>query len=109
MNKYEIIESIKILNESFNSDFLQINKININTNLFKKIIKKKKSKELMNIFKNFKNIQKTSSSSSQTQSQSSNQSSSSPEIDDSIAVTNFSIPSSIYNQNSNQIRNQINK
>jgi hypothetical protein len=101
MDKAEIIESIRILNETINSNFLKINDIKIDMNIFKKMISEKKNKTKK--YKYEKNEEQTnenmnfSPSSSSQKSQSSKSSTSSTDIiDDSIEVTNFAIPSSIY-------------
>lgn len=95
MNKNEIIDSIRILNESLNSDFLKINDIKIDTNILRKIIREKKAKKEI-YEENYK-----SSSTPAKQSESSSYTSSSI-IDDSIAVTNFTIPSSLYKSSNTQ-------
>jgi hypothetical protein len=87
----EIIESIKILNETINSNFLEINDFKIDMNIFKKMIKEKKNKE-----KKYEEIKISPSTSYQKSQSSSSSSSSSYTINDSIEVTNFTIPSSIY-------------
>jgi hypothetical protein len=98
MNQNEIVASIRILNESFSSNFLKINNISINTEFIKKIIKKKKLEKQKNI------------SSDKEEIINNTESDSSSVIDDSIAVTNFTIPSSIYkgsNTNSNTQTNTL--
>lgn len=90
MEQKNITTSIQILNELVRNDFLKIRKINLNCDFYKKIIAKKKSKNLNMLFDNIND----SSQNSETETES--------EINDSIPVTNFTIPSSMYhNTNSN--------
>jgi hypothetical protein len=111
MDEKEIIKSIQILNELFRSDFLQIKKINIDVDIIKNIIKKKKLEKFVDIFNNLssheqnsteshvapKKITKETPKEIPKESSISPTDSSSPQIDDSIAVTNFTVPSSMYN------------
>jgi hypothetical protein len=119
MQKKEyIINSIRILNETFNSDFLKIKKININSEIIKKIIRKKKMKFMRDIFDdlsislslNNKNIQNitndTKNSESDLSPDSNSESNLSSIINDSIMVTNFTIPSSIYKKSQSQSQSQ---
>lgn len=84
MQQKNITTSIQILNELNKSNFLHTKEIKLDLNFYKNIIKNKKITNLNDIFKDFKDS--PSDSVEET-------------ISDSIPVTNFSIPSSMYNKN----------
>jgi hypothetical protein len=103
MDKIEIMDQIKMIDEIFGSDLFKIKKIDINCNILKKIINKKKSENIINLFDELSinnNNQKTSPSQSSNKSPTIESSTieSSSIKNDSIAATNFTIPSSIYDQ-----------
>ena len=99
MEQKNITTSIQILNELMRIDFLHINQLDLNLDFYKNIVKNKKIANMNELFedinnkntkniKNIKNIYESSFDSAETT------------MSDSIPVTNFTIPSSMYNKNS---------
>jgi hypothetical protein len=89
MEQKNITTSIQILNELMRNDFLHVNQLDLNLDFYKNIIKNKKIANMNELFEdmNDKNIYDSSFDSTEVS------------MSDSIPVTNFTIPSSMYNKN----------
>lgn len=105
MEQKEIVTSIQIMNELIRQDFLKFKQINININFFKELINNKKLLKLNDAFDSeTENKQKKIDKHIYSSDVSTEIS-----INDSIAVTNFTIPTSIYNDDSKETMTNTSK
>lgn len=111
MEQKEIITSIQIMNELIKRNFLSSKELNINVNVnfFKELINKKKLSKLNGAFKTEtqteSEIQNKQTNLDKNKNIYTSEYSTETPINDSISVTNFTIPSSIYGFNNTSITN----